>query len=395
MLDRYFYTFHNPAGNRLARGAGSFPDVITIDIPLRGAPAWAVAYAMETAVWHIVLADGGLQVVEVDPDGAARTLAYEPGWFEGAQPPLVGVSMVEGTYVMRSDASVSPLTHPVPVNDFEVLYVDRAGDLVLGREEGVVARLPVNAAPAARLVMNRAGQVALYANASAPGDHVAGSSLIALEVRDSQLRLLARIDLPGEQVYQGVAPFWADVDGDGVEDLVATVADATLGARLRAYLWDGARIRQEVDSPASGPGTGWLHQLAAAPFGPAGASEIAALRASQSGGALEFFRFSDNALRLTASLADVMTRAPGSRNDDQCAAGDFSGAGQPEILVMDPARRQVIAVQRRDDKAEIAWHLDAGAEIISNFAPVELLEGGLGLAVGRADARLRVWLPRG
>ena len=84
MLDRYFYTFHNPAGNRFVRGGGSFPDVQTVDIPLRGAPAWAVGYAMETAVWHVVLDNGDLQVVEVAPDGAARTLTFEPGWFAPA-----------------------------------------------------------------------------------------------------------------------------------------------------------------------------------------------------------------------------------------------------------------------------------------------------------------------
>ena len=81
LLDRYFYTFHNPAGNHFVRGSGSFPDVNVIDIPLRGKPAWAVAYAMETAVWHVVMENGDLQVVEVAPDGSAQTLAYEAGWF--------------------------------------------------------------------------------------------------------------------------------------------------------------------------------------------------------------------------------------------------------------------------------------------------------------------------
>ena len=42
LLDRYFYTYHNPAGNRLVRGSGSFPDVRTIDVPLAGIPSWAV-----------------------------------------------------------------------------------------------------------------------------------------------------------------------------------------------------------------------------------------------------------------------------------------------------------------------------------------------------------------
>lgn len=401
MLDRYFYTFHNPAGNRFVRGWGGFPDVLTVDIPLRGLPVWAVGYAMETAVWHIVLAPGDLQVVEVRPDGYAHTLAYEPGWFEGAQPPLVGVSMVEGTYVMRSDESVSPLSHPIPVNDFEVLYIDRRGDLVLGREDGVLARLPVMAQPDARPVMNSRGQVALYANATDQryvhgimGDDLEAATLLVLEVRDSGLRLLARVDLPGEDVYEGVAPFWADIDGDGAEDLVATVSNGTLGARLRAYLWDGAGLRQEADTAPIGRGNRWRHQLSAGPFAPGGGIEIASMRTPHLGGVMEFFRFEGAALSPTAALPGFTTHLIGSRNLDQTAAGDFDGDGRPEALVMDPTRQAVVAIQRTAAGAEESWRLDAGGEIVSNFAPVELLEDRLALAVGTRDGRLRVWLPR-
>ena len=400
LLDRYFYTYHNPAGNHVVRGRGSFPEVQTIDVPLRGVPAWAVGYAMETAVWHVVLENGDLQVVEVAPDGAVRTLAYQPGWFEGAQPPVVGVSMVEGTYVLRSDASVSPLSHPIPVNDFEVLYISRDGDLVLGREEGVIDSMPINAQPDARLVMNSLGQVAVYANASdrryvhgIMGDALEAATLLVLEVREGRIRLLARIDLPGEDVYEGIAPFWADIDGDGVEDLVTTVANGSLGARLRAYLWDGGGIRQEVDGPAIGQGKRWRHQLSAAPFAPGGRIEIAATLTPHIGGTLEFFRFGGGSLQGTATFPGVTTHALGSRNLDQTAAGDFNGDGRPEVLAMDLARRAVVAVQRDEAGARETWRLNAGAEIVSNFAPVELLEGRLALALGTADRRLRVWLP--
>ncbi len=401
MLDRYFYTFHNPAGNHFARGRGSFPDVRTVDVPLRGVPAWAVGYAMETAIWHVVLDSGALQVVEVAPDGEPRTLAYQPGWFEGAQPPIVGVSMVEGTYVLRSDASVSPLSHPSPVNDFEVLYINRAGDLVLGREEGALASLPIDAQPDARPVMNRLGQVALYANASDQrythgimGDALEAATLLVLDVRDSRIRLLARVDLPGEDVYEGIAPFWADIDGDGVEDLVTTVANGALGARLRAYIWDGGAIRQELDGAPIGQGKRWRHQLSAAPFGPAGQIEIAATRTPHIVGALEFYRLGGDALERTATFPGVTTHALGSRNLDQTAAGDFNGDGRPEVLAMDVERRAVVAVQRDESGAREVWRLEAGAEITSNFAPVELLQDRLALAVGTADGRLRVWLPK-
>ena len=401
MLDRYFFTYHNPAGNRFLRGNGSFPDVIAVDVALRGRPLWAVGYAMETAIWHIVLEGGHLQVVEATLDGDARTLAYETGWFAEAQPPLVGVSMIEGAYVMRSDATVSPLSHPIPVNDFEALYINRAGDIVLGREEGVVASLPVQARPDARLVMNRIGQIALYANATEGqnrrGDssgQFAASTLLVLEARAGQIRILARMDLPGEDVYAGIAPFWSDIDGDGVEDLVTTVSNSSLGARLRAYVWDGAGIRQEIDGPASGRGNPWRHQLTAARFGPDGSIEIAAIRTPRLAGEIEFFRLGDGALELSAAFPGATSHTVGSRNFDQTAAGDFNGDDLPEVLAMDMTRRDIVAIQRNKSGANEVWRLEAGGEIVSNFAPVELLDGGLGLAVGTADKRLRVWLPR-
>jgi len=400
VLDRYFYTYHNPAGNHFLRGRGRFPKVRVVDIALRGRPVWAVGYAMESAIWHVVLADGALQVIEVTLDGQARALAYEAGWFAGAPPPVVGVSMLEGTYVLRSDASVAPYSHPIPVNDFEVLYIDRAGDLLLGREEGVAARLPIQAALDARPVMNRLGQVAVYANArdqryahGVLGDAQESATLLVLAAGAGELRVLARVDLPAADVYEGIAPFWADIDGDGAEDLLSTVSNASGGARLRAYLWRDGRIAQTADSPPLGQGRRWRHQLAAAPFGPQGEIEIAALRTPHIAGQLEFFRFSGAALQLTAALPGLSTHSLGSRNLDQTAAGDFNGDGRPEVLVMDAARRAVVAVQRSPAGAEIAWSLEAGDEILSNFAPVELLNGELGLAVGTADNRLRVWLP--
>lgn len=400
LLDRYFYTFHNPAGNHIVRGSGKFPNVQTIDVPLQGRPSWAVAYAMETAIWHIVGDQGDLQVIEVLPNGKVNPLGHEPQWFEGAQPPLVGVSMVEGTYVMRSDDTVSPLTHPIPVNDFEVLYITKSGDVVLGREEGIVSTLPVNTQPDARLVMNKTGQIALYANSTDQryvhgimGDNFEGATLLILEVKNSQIGVLARVDLLGEDVYEGINPFWADIDGDGIEDLVTTISNGSLGARLRVYLWDGRKIKQEVDGPAIGLGNRWRHQLTAGAFGPNGEIEVVDILTPHIGGVMEFYRLQGNTLNIVAQLPGVTTHVIGSRNLDQTVAGDFNGDGQLEIVVMNQARNQVVAVQHTVEGAQEVWRLDAGDEIITNLSPVELIDGTLGLAVGTADNRLRIWMP--
>jgi len=401
LLDRYFYTFHNPTGNHVVRGSGTFPNIAEIDVPLQGRPAWAVAYAMETAVWHVTMDDGALQVIEVEPNNVAHSLGFESTWFEGAQPPLVGVSMIEGTYIMRSDESVSPLSHPIPVNDFEVLYINRNGDIVLGREEGAVSKLAVNAQPDARMVMNGIGQVAVYVNATDQryvhgimGDQVEGATLLILDSKDSEIRVLARVDLPGEDVYEGLSPFWADVDGDGIEDLVTTVSNSTSGARLRAYLWNGNQIKQEVDGPAIGQGNRWQHQLTAEALGPNGEIEIADVLTPHIGGTLRFYRFDGTSLNVEASFPSVTTHSIGSRNLDQTATGDFNGDGQPEVLVMSVERDAIIGVQHTENGAEEVWRLDAGGEITTNFSPVELLDNRLGLAVGTANGNLRIWMPK-
>lgn len=401
LLDRYFYTFHNPTGNHVVRGSGTFPDVDVIDVPLQGTPAWAIAYAMETAVWHVTMDDGALQVIEVEPNNNATSLGFESTWFEGPQPPLVGVSMVEGTYIMRSDESVSPLSHPIPVNDFEVLYINRSGELVLGREEGAVSKLAVNAQLDARMVMNGIGQIAIYVNATDQryvhgimGDQIEGATLLILDTKDSEIRVLARVDLPGEDVYEGIAPFWADVDGDGVEDLVTTVSNSTTGSRLRAYLWNGNQIKQEVDGPAIGQGNRWQHQLSAEALGPNGEIEIADVLTPHIGGTLRFYRFDGTSLNVEASFPSVTTHSIGSRNLDQTATGDFNGDGQPEVVVMTVQRDAIIGVQHTENGAEEVWRLDAGGEITTNFSPVELLDNRLGLAVGTANGNLRIWMPK-
>ena len=251
------------------------------------------------------------------------------------------------------------------------------------------------------MVMNGIGQVAVYVNATDQryvhgimGDQLEGATLLILDTKDSQIRVLARVDLPGEDVYEGIAPFWADIDGDGIEDLVTTVSNSTSGSRLRAYLWNESKIKQEVDGPAIGQGNRWQHQLTATALGPNGEIEIADVLTPHIGGTLRFYRFDGSSLNIEASFPSVTTHSIGSRNLDQTATGDFNGDGQAEVLVMSVERDAVIAIQHTQNGAEEVWRLNAGGEITTNFSPVELLDNRLGLAVGTANGNLRIWLPK-
>ena len=402
LQDRYFYTYHQASGNRVIDGQGTFPNVRVVDVPLSGVPSWAVGYAIYTSVWHIVLEDGTLEIIELDESlQSVAQKIQQPDWFASAQPPIVGVSQLEGAYVMRNDNNISRLTHPIPVNDFEVLYIAANGDVVLSREAGEIARLPVNALPDGRLVMNSKGQIALYANASNQryvhaimGDDLEGATLLVLEIVGTEIRVIARVDLPGEDVFEGLSPIWADVDEDGNADLITTVSNGSLGARIRAYLFDGTKFVSEVNGPAIGQGNRWRHQLAWGAFGPNGENELVDVLTPHIGGVVEFYQFDGSSLNIVEGLGGVTSHLIGSRNLDMGVAGDFNGDGQLEIVVVNQARNQLVAIQHTANGAEAVWSLPVDGTVVTNISAVKLLDERLVLAVGTADGRLRIWVPQ-
>ncbi len=93
-------------------------------------------------------------------------------------------------------------------------------------------------------------------------------------------------------VLEGIAPIWADLDGDGVREILATLSDAIEGARVVVYAEDGSVI---AEGPAVGQGNRWRHQIAVAPFGPQGELELAVVLTPHIGGVVEFY-----ALRMAA-----------------------------------------------------------------------------------------------
>lgn len=63
-------------------------------------------------------------------------------------------------------------------------------------------------------------------------------------VRTRDLSDAATVNIPEDAVFEGQGPLWADVDGDGVEDLVSTVSNAEVGAAIYAAAADGTILGQ-------------------------------------------------------------------------------------------------------------------------------------------------------
>lgn len=380
---RYAFTHLRADGNRVVDGRGTIDDAQPVDIVVDGRPAWLLAFGGSggASYWTVVTAGGratthrvGDRAETVASHGRVPTppLAYAAGGAFG---------------VVDAPADCAAETHPVMI-DGGVLYVATNGDAVV-RRDGTSTRLDADAPSDARPVRVDDGRYALYGGRTeryrhgALGDGVEGSRLLVVDAAGERVEASVTLDAPA--VFEGLSPLVADLDGDGDAEIVTTVADATDGARIRAYDVDGAEL-------ATGPsyGSGWRHQLCVAPFAPDGRPELAVVRKPHVDRTLEFYRLDDDGLTVTATHGRYASHTYGSRNVDGGLAADLHGDGRSELLLPTADRRALAAVRRASGGVERASTLPLGGSLATNVVGVALDDGRLAVGAG-TTAGVRIW----
>ncbi len=402
---RFGYTYQRADGNRYALGSGGAPFVEPLDIPLGGLPDWAVAAPTENggSIWVVTLQappddTTGLRpalAFEVQLDGAYRPIDLFPDQLPALAPPYLAVADGLPSLYAALHEEALPATHPVVLPDSQRLVMALAnGDLLfLGGEEEV--RLPVNALPDARILVDEHERLLLLTDPTTRYDHgILGDTIEAAAITLVETvpapRIALTIPIPEPQVIEGLAPIWADLDGDGVREIVVTVSDGRQGAQLQVYSEDG---QIAAVGPAIGQGYRWRHPIAAAPFGPGGELELVDVLTPHIGGVVEFFRWEGAQLIVTARVPGYTSHLIGSRNLDMSAAADFDGDGRVELLVPTQDRAALGGIRRTVDGAEVAWTLSLDGRAVTNLATVSFADGGLAVGVGLENGALRIWLP--
>ena len=202
------------------------------------------------------------------------------------------------------------------------------------------------------------------------------------------LRVITEIAIPGQTVVEGISPIWADLDGDGLREIIVTQSDAEQGAQVVVYSESGGRI---ASGPAVGQGNRWRHQLAVAPFGVNGETEAVEVLTPHIGGIAGFYQLNGDSLVLVAQQDGVTSHPLGTRNLDMGLAGDLDGDGQPELVVFNQQFTEITALRRTKDGIETAWQAPVDGKATTNLAAVDFGDAIM-LGVGREDGTLRVWL---
>ncbi|CAB9506000.1 Integrins alpha chain [Seminavis robusta] len=223
-------------------------------------------------------------------------------------------------------------------------------------------------------------------NHAVVGDALEAHALTVLQwnAETESVEIHAQVTLQDEEeedtVFEGLGVIWADVNGDGQEDLVTTISNRAVGARLRVYTLTTASAdaneRQELtllaQAPAIGVGGRWLHQLAVGNLGPQGETEVVEIRTPHIGGIVRYYQWDgSDELQLVASSQRYTSHDIRSRNLDRAVVFDLNGDGIPELVVQNQDKDTLVGLQRTNNNnegVETVWSIPLSSPVESNLA---------------------------
>ena len=388
------YTYHRTDGNRLISGNGDSSTLEPLDIPLSGAPLWLVGATFENgAIWVAVQANGTVESIKTVDSTWTQTQIL-PGNLPAGMPPLLQIREGHPSLIIPK-GEFSPFSHAIPLPDSDsIAYLTIDGDIVV-QSSNSTASLPISALPDARLITDGGTRIAVL---TAPtnryrhgvlGDQIEASAITIVSTKPSP-QIIRTIEIDFPWVVEGIAPIWADLNGDSVRELIVTLSSPSDGGKIVVYNEDGSIA---AEGPGIGRGFRWRNQMAVAPYGPKGELELSAVKTPHIGGTVEFFRWREDRLEIVASIPGFTSHVIRSRNLDLNVSGNFLGTNKPIVLLPNNRRTVLNGIQHTEQGARVALTLPIGAPLSSNPASVPLADGRIAVAIGRSDGILRVWSP--
>ncbi|GHF61473.1 FG-GAP repeat domain-containing protein [Seohaeicola zhoushanensis] len=156
--------------------------------------------------------------------------------------------------------------------------------------------------------------------------------------------------LPEDEVFEDIAPRIADLDGDGMPEVIVVQSDLRLGARLAIY---DRRARLIAATPPIGQPHRWLAPLGADDLDSDGRIEIAYVDRPHLARVLRVWRFEGGHLTEVASAEGHTNHRIG---DESISGGVRYCDGRAEIVTLDPAWRRIQVTTLSDGQLETRDH---------------------------------------
>jgi FG-GAP-like repeat len=153
-----------------------------------------------------------------------------------------------------------------------------------------------------------------------------------LVVRQRDGRLL-RLTLPEDSVFEDRQPRLADLDGDGVDEIVLVRSYLRRGAALAVIALRDGTLSIVAETPPTGSPNTWLNPAGIADFDGDGRLDIAYVQMPHVLGLLRVWTLRAGNLVEIASLPDTSNHAIGSPHLGLSAVADFDGDGIADLAI--------------------------------------------------------------
>lgn len=153
---------------------------------------------------------------------------------------------------------------------------------------------------------------------------------LMVRLRDGKL---LRLTLPDDSVFEDRQPRLADLDGDGIDEIVLVRSYLNRGAALAVIAVRDAALSIVAETPPTGSPNTWLNPAGIADFDGDGMVDMAYVQMPHVLGLLRIWTLRSGRLIEIASMPDTSNHVIGSPHLGLSAVADFDGDGVADLAV--------------------------------------------------------------
>ncbi len=177
------------------------------------------------------------------------------------------------------------------------------------------------------------------------GDTIEGGSLVVVNADGLKIEYL----LPKSEVFEDITPRLADLNGDGLIEIITIISNVEKGASLAIFQLNGKNLERRAQSQYIGQAFRWLNIAGIEHYSDSGNLDIAIVVTPHIGGRLDLFRFDGRQLLRIASKQGFSNHVIGSR-EQRLSANYRSGNGKRTLMALPSANRKELKFMSLESK---------------------------------------------